>query len=94
MATHESAAARPVADREAGALRRLANIMRAHPSLWFYHQGDPRGCALYVGRKSRLPKMETSEIARLCGENAAKTPAKRLRARISMHYSSGLAICA
>lgn len=84
----------PIADREAGALRRLRVIMGGHPKLWFYHQGDPRGCALYVGRKSDLPKMEASEIARLCGENAAKTPAGRLRATLSMHYTRGVAVCA
>ncbi len=39
-----------IADREAGALRRLQQIMANHPALWFYHQGDPRGCALYIGR--------------------------------------------
>src|SRR3990167_7234142 len=36
-----------IADREAGALRRVAAICKrlgAH----YYHQGDPRGCALYV----------------------------------------------
>src|SRR3990167_2858202 len=39
-----------IADREAGALRRVAAICKrlcAH----YYHQGDPRGCALYVSAK-------------------------------------------
>lgn len=40
-----------IPDREAGALKRLAKIMANHPELWSYHQGDPRGCSLYVGRK-------------------------------------------
>jgi hypothetical protein len=44
----------PIADREAGALKRLAAIMADFPAIWFYHQTDPRGCALYVGRKSDL----------------------------------------
>ena len=35
-------------NREAGALRRLGKIMEAHPSLTYYHQGDPRGAALYI----------------------------------------------
>ena len=38
---------RRIADKEAGALRRVAEIckrLNAH----FYHQTDPRGCALYV----------------------------------------------
>lgn len=38
----------PVADREKGALARLAKIMVGHPSLVAYHQTDPRGCALYI----------------------------------------------
>lgn len=46
----------PVADREAGALRRAKAIVSAHSGLWMYHQGDPRGCALYVGRNSDIPE--------------------------------------
>lgn len=42
----------PIADREMGALRRLHQLMKTHPSLWFYHQSDPRGCALYIGKNS------------------------------------------
>ena len=42
----------PVADLEKGALRRIAAIMANYPHLWFYHQGDPRGCSLYVGRNA------------------------------------------
>jgi hypothetical protein len=38
----------PTADKEAGALRRLAKIMASYPSLLAYHQGDPRGCSLYI----------------------------------------------
>jgi hypothetical protein len=36
-------------DRERGALRRLAAIMKNYPTLSAYVQTDPRGCALYVG---------------------------------------------
>lgn len=43
-----------IADREKGALRRVAAIMAAHPDLWSFHQTDPRGCALYIGRTSDL----------------------------------------
>lgn len=43
-----------VADREKGALKRLAAIMATHPELVAYHQGDPRGCALYIIRKADL----------------------------------------
>ena len=39
----------PMADRERGALKRLAAIMENYPSLNAYVQGDPRGCALYIG---------------------------------------------
>jgi hypothetical protein len=38
---------RRIADKERGALHRVAEVckrLNAH----FYHQGDPRGCALYV----------------------------------------------
>jgi hypothetical protein len=43
-----------VPDKETGALKRLAAIMANYPALWSHHQTDPRGCALYVGRKSEL----------------------------------------
>ena len=39
-----------IPDLEAGALRRLAVLIKNHPALLAYHQGDPRGCALYVLR--------------------------------------------
>lgn len=45
---------RPIADREAGALKRLKEIMARHPELVAYHQGDCRGCMLYIVRKSDL----------------------------------------
>lgn len=43
-----------VADREAGALKRLAKIMSKHPELVAYHQGDCRGCMLYILRQSDI----------------------------------------
>lgn len=51
----------PIPDRETGARKQLAAIMAAHPTLWHYIQGDPRGCALYVGRKSDL-KTDVNQI--------------------------------
>lgn len=42
-------------DREKGALKRLAGIMANHPDMVAYHQGDCRGCALYIVRKSEIP---------------------------------------
>ena len=44
----------PCADREKGALKRLDKIMSAHPEFVAYHQGDCRGCALYIVRKADL----------------------------------------
>lgn len=43
-----------IPDRERGALRRLAEIMARHPGWEAYHQGDPRGCALYLLETARL----------------------------------------
>ena len=37
----------PIPDREAGALRRVAQVCK-EAGLHYYHQTDPRGCALYV----------------------------------------------
>jgi hypothetical protein len=45
-----------VADREAGARRRLAAIMARYPELSAYVQGDPRGAALYILRPGDVPK--------------------------------------
>ena len=44
----------PVADREKGALKRLAAIMANYPHLAYYHQTDPRGCALWLIPKEQL----------------------------------------
>ena len=46
----------PVPDRERGALRRLASIMAKYPHLTAYHQGDPRGAALYILRPGDVPE--------------------------------------
>ena len=46
----------PVADREKGALKRLQAIMSKYPDLLAYHQTDPRGCAVYLVRKSDVPE--------------------------------------
>lgn len=39
----------PAPDREAGALRRVAKACKVI-GFHFYHQTDPRGCALYVAK--------------------------------------------
>jgi len=44
----------PIADREAGAIRRAEAIAKAH-GLIAYHQGDPRGCGLYLVKPSDIP---------------------------------------
>lgn len=46
----------PIADREAGAKKRLAAIMARYPKLTAYIQGDPRGAALYILRPGDVPE--------------------------------------
>ena len=45
----------PCRDMEGAALRRIGGIFGGKPGLSFYHQGDPRGCALYVIRPNDVP---------------------------------------
>lgn len=47
-----------VPDRERGALKRLYAIMTNYPDLFAYHQTDPRGCMLYIVKKSDIPTGE------------------------------------
>jgi hypothetical protein len=54
LANGEHRRAGVIADREKGAQKRLAAIMARYPELWAYQQGDPRGCALYVGKQADL----------------------------------------
>lgn len=54
MRFESSQRAYQAANRERGALKRLAAIMARYPKLAAYQQGDPRGCALYVYRKADL----------------------------------------
>jgi len=53
---------RPVADREAGALRRIKAICDAN-GLHFWHQMDPRGCALFVHNEPLTDSAYTNGIA-------------------------------
>ena len=46
----------PIADRETGALKRMAKIMARYPTLSAYVQGDPRGAPLYVLRPGDVPE--------------------------------------
>ena len=48
----------PCADRETGALRRVAAIMARYPQFTVYHQTDPRGAPLYVLRPGDVPEGE------------------------------------
>lgn len=45
-----------IADRERGALKRLQAIVAHYPDYMAYHQTDPRGCAVYLVRKSDVPE--------------------------------------
>jgi len=45
----------PVADREAGALKRLKEIMERYPEQYAYVQGDPRGASLYILHMGDVP---------------------------------------
>lgn len=44
----------PIADRENGALKRLASLMTKYPHLVEYVQGDPRGASVYLLRRADL----------------------------------------
>jgi hypothetical protein len=48
----------PVADRERGALKRLAGIMTRYPDRLAYVQGDPRGAALWIVSSDDVPAGE------------------------------------
>lgn len=58
---HDTSRRVPCADRETGALKRLAKIMTRYPHLSAYVQSDPRGCALYVLRPSDVPAGESAD---------------------------------
>ncbi len=51
----------PVPDREKGALRRVAEVC-ARNGLIYYHQTDPRGCALYVGQQEWLQGSAAEQV--------------------------------
>lgn len=46
----------PIADRETGALKRMAKIMARYPKLQSYVQGDPRGASLYILKPGDVPE--------------------------------------
>jgi hypothetical protein len=51
----------PCRDMESAALRRIGGIFGGKPGLSFYHQGDPRGCALYVLRPGDVPEGKSAD---------------------------------
>jgi len=61
LAANDPRAYSRVADREAGALKRLAKVMAAHPALQSYVQGDPRGAALYILRAGDVPEGQSAD---------------------------------
>lgn len=48
----------PIPNREAGARKRLAAILKRYSSLTAYVQTDPRGCALYILKHGDVPEGE------------------------------------
>lgn len=54
----------PIADRETGALKRVAAICK-ELGIYFYHQMDPRGCALYISGEPLNSSNYTNGVA-LC----------------------------
>lgn len=61
---HNGSASRrtKVADREAGALKRVREVC-ARLGVHFFHQGDPRGCALYVASEPIVDGNYTRGVA-------------------------------
>lgn len=65
MVTYPNSIEKPrrhlIADREAGALKRLHDIMARYPSPKSYAQGDPRGAALWILRPGDVPEGERAD---------------------------------
>jgi hypothetical protein len=51
-----------IPDREASAVRKLADIMAKYPNLLPYIQGDPRGCALYILTREQVGTADIDSI--------------------------------
>jgi hypothetical protein len=51
----------PCRDMESAALRNIRALFSGKSTLAFYHQGDPRGCALYVLRPNDVPAGESAD---------------------------------
>jgi len=94
-----------VADRESGALKRLKVIVdarnlrattdnEADNFILPYHQTDPRGCMLYLVKRSDLPNTTDEEMRRHSGEWPLKSAETRTQWKLSCYYNRGLAVCA
>jgi hypothetical protein len=70
-----------LADRERGALKRLARIMARYPGFASYVQGDPRGCALYI-----LRPVDTLGFVTRPGDGTS------LQEWLSANYNRGIAV--
>lgn len=51
-----------IPDRESGALKRVRSVC-SRLGLYFFHQGDPRGCALYVSNEPLTDSGYTRGVA-------------------------------
>lgn len=58
---HDPRAYSRVPDRETGAKKRLAKIMKQYPTLGYYIQGDPRGAPLYILRPNDIPAGQSAD---------------------------------
>lgn len=52
----------PYPDYESGALKRIQTVCAAH-NLYYYHQTDPRGCALYISTEPLTDINYTNGVA-------------------------------
>jgi hypothetical protein len=84
-----------IADREAGALRRVMAIcgarnarIKEHDCVLPYHQTDPRGCALYLVKRSDLTSQENQIITK-ARSNGAKIEFRYIDSRAP----SGCYVC-
>lgn len=85
----------PIADREAGAKRRLAAIMERHPDFIAYHQSDCRGCALYLVKRGDIPILTREEWLRSSPVDCSEEAFERAQGRqIESYYTRGLAVSA
>ena len=47
-----------IPNREASTLKRVETILSKHPGHFYYYQGDPRGCALYLFKPGDIKEGE------------------------------------